>query len=296
MPKTSSQPSKALKRTGGGQFKREDKYVYFFASNPIVLSKVADIHPHLLIAVNELRSESDTNTVEGILARGNPVFLDSGVFNLANEYAHEKGITHDEALRTPLNELTGFQELYDKYCSLVRKYESNLWGYVEIDLGGRDQKRETRAKLEAQGLRPIPVYHPLNDGWDYFDELASQYDRICVGNIVQASRYVRLRIMATIWERKQKYPHLWVHLLGMTPNEWAGAYPVESMDSSSWLVGVRWAPSWTEKANGARVENFSRKMFYELGDEVSHTACLRLGAVQFAMNKDNWRQTVPKPR
>ena len=57
---------------------------------------------------------------------------------------------------------------------------------VEVDQGGRENKIKTRARLEKMGLRPIPVYHPLNDGWDYFDYLAENYDRICMGNVVNA--------------------------------------------------------------------------------------------------------------
>ena len=62
--------------------------------------------------------------------------------------------------------------------------------------------------LEQMGLRPIPVYHPFNDGWDYFDYLAERYDRICFGNVVQADRETRKRLVATAWERHRKYPHL----------------------------------------------------------------------------------------
>ena len=61
-------------------------------------------------------------------------------------------------------------------------------------------------QAESLGLKPIPVYHPLLDGWDYFDELAAQYDRICFGNIVQAPAATRIRLLHTLWERHRRYP------------------------------------------------------------------------------------------
>jgi hypothetical protein len=30
---------------------------------------------------------------------------------------------------------------------------------------------------------------------------------------VQADRFTRIRLIATAYERKRKYPHLWIHLL-----------------------------------------------------------------------------------
>ena len=218
-----------------GQFNRNDWPVYFLAGGPGTLESAAQSAGAMLIAVNELMGESGPGLLEQMLDSGQKVFLDSGVFSLASKTAKERGITHDEALSLPLDQLSGFNDLYNAYLQLTSAFGNRLWGYIELDLGGREQKRETRAKLEAAGLQPIPVYHPLNDGWDYFDELASEYDRICIGNIVQASGYVRHRLLATVFERQANYPDLWIHLLGYTPNEWLNACPIQSCDSSTWL-------------------------------------------------------------
>lgn len=287
-----------IKKTGGGTYDPNARGVYFFATGVNILLQITDICPHLLIAVNELKTDKEQlalNTIfnqvkvgEDGAPKGNKVFLDSGVFNLAQEHAKRYGVSHDKSLLLQPDEVDDFSTLYDRYITLVRKHEEQLWGYVEIDLGGRDTKRETRAKLEAEGLRPIPVYHPLNDGWDYFDELASQYDRICVGNVVQASRYIRKRIIATIFERKQAYPHLWIHLLGYTPDQWMLSYPMESCDSSSWLVALRWYDSWRERAALRTVSKFTKGYAYQLGSNNSHYHAVRLSAQQFEANRRNW--------
>ena len=155
----------------------------------------------------------------------------------------------DEALGTAPEDIDGFDNLFDRYCEIVGVLGDRAWGYIELDQGGRDNKIKTRKRLEALGFNPVPVYHPLNDGWDYFDELASTYDRICVGNVVEADSETRKRIIATIYERCRDYPDLWVHLLGLTPNPWLNAYPMGSCDSSSLASAIRWGQSNIETAS-----------------------------------------------
>lgn len=225
---------RGIKRTGGGRFDPDVSPIYFFAGNSSNADEPAE---YTLIALNDLPGMNDE--MERRMDRGDKVFLDSGVFNLANQHAIRNGITMDEALGLHPNDVDGFAKLREMYVDTVRRFEDRLWGYVELDQGGMERKRETRASLEAEGVTPIPVYHPLNDGWDYFDELASQYDRICLGNIVQANQDVRRRIMAAVWERKRAYPHLWIHVLGMAPNEVSGSLVFESCDSSSMVYSVR---------------------------------------------------------
>lgn len=232
-----------MKHTGGA-WDRRDTNIYFIASTVDVLAVGARRHQYLLVAVNEISTKKHIETIKGWLANGKKVFIDSGVYNLVNVHAREHNLTMDQALALSPEKINGFSELYDRYCKLIHEIGERAWGYIEIDIGGKDNKRKTRAKLEARGLKPIPVYHPLNDGWDYFDELASQYDRICFGNIVHAEQATRKRLLATAWERRRQYPHIWIHLLGMTPNEWLNAFPIDSLDSSSWLRLVRWNDSY----------------------------------------------------
>lgn len=148
--------------------------------------------------------------------------------------------------------------------------------------------------LEGMGLRPIPVYHPLVDGWDYFDELAEQYDRICFANLVQANNYTRARLMATCYERRRKYPHLWIHLLGVTPNEWFNAIAPQSSDSSTWLAGLRWSQGNSAQSAMKRIGILGDRFRYRLGTEASSeygaNKASRLCAYDAFMIEANWRQ------
>lgn len=233
-----------MKCTGGGRYDPDEAPVFFTAGN----SRGAPCSPHTLMALNDLGDGSEESTHHAIvemerrLDAGGKLLLDSGIFNVTNEHKRAHGITMDEALRIHPTEIDGFDKLWGMYVDVVKRYQDRLWGFIELDQGGANAKRETRARIEAEGLVPIPVYHPIVDGWDYFDELASQYDRICVGNVVQATRSERQRILATLWERHRAYPHLWIHVLGLTPNQIIGTYYFNSCDSSSFVSLLRWRP------------------------------------------------------
>lgn len=221
-----------------GRWSLEDRHAFFLAGDIASLIYRAG-HDFLLIAVNEI-GPNDGEHIDRLLDEGCRILIDSGVFWLTNKHARAHGITMDDALALPPEELDGFDRLMSRYLAVHAAYSDRAWGFIELDQGGRAQKIATRAGLEDKGIVPIPVYHPLHDGWDYFDELASEYDRICVGNVVQADKQTRARIATTLWERHRRYPDLWVHLLGYTPAALFAGWPVDSSDSSTWLGGNRW--------------------------------------------------------
>jgi hypothetical protein len=278
--------------TAGRTFNTNDENIYFIASNVERMIHGSPAHGHLLVAVNELTNEKDLSIVEGWLDSGKRILIDSGVYALAMEHSARHGVSHDVGLNMAPSEIDGFDELLDQYLYIVDRFGDRVWGYIELDQGGRENKIKTRAMLEKKGIRPIPVYHPFGDGWDYFDYLAERYDRICFGNVVQADRYTRLRLVATAWERKQKYPHLWIHLLGLTPNEWLYSYPIDSCDSSSWLSSVRWS-GYLEYTSGKSFGGLPKDYQYVLGSdknsEIGSIKATLMAAYGSNMLERNWR-------
>lgn len=236
-----------IKRTGGGLFDRNVRDIYFLASFVTVLKKLPIPESgtqHLLVATNEIDTDKRRVEFEELIsAERNSVFLDSGIFNLSTQHAKRHGLSMDQALSLKPDQVDGYQELFDLYTSTILQYEDKLWGYVELDQGGKENKIKTRAKLESLGLRPIPVFHPVNDGWDYFDYLAQRYDRICVGNVVMANPAMRTKVFYEMHRRWQAYPHLWIHALGVTPGWHTTTFRPTSSDSSAWLTAIRWRPS-----------------------------------------------------
>lgn len=278
----------------GGVWSREERQIYFCPSAPSTLIKSET--KNALVAINELHSRTREEEVLQLIDRGSRVLIDSGVFWLANEHAKAHGITMDQALALPPEKIDGFDALIERYKTVMSTIGEKAWGYIEFDQGGAKVKRRTRAMLEELGLRPIPVYHPLVDGWDYFDELASQYDRICLGNLVQADGETRKRILATVWQRRLDHPHLWIHALGLTPNEICNAYPMDSADSSTWLRLIRWASSHKGscalKPFGELEGDWSYDYEDPHGDDASIAKAFKLGAYDGEMSARCWRALV----
>lgn len=270
----------------GGDWNRDEWPVYFIASDVDTLGRVQQYHRYLLIAVNEIRDADTQHVREFVEKSGCAVFIDSGVFNLSTRHAAKHDLAMDQALALAPSEIDGFDELFAKYVRLVTELGDKVWGYIEIDQGGKANKIKTRARLEEKGLRPIPVYHPFNDGWDYFDEIAGKYDRICFGNLVQADTATRKRLIATLWERRRKYPHLWIHALGVTASELTVAYPVNSCDSSTWLSGIRWGQH-DAKASNKRLWSLGEGFNYDREAEVEtprgHRQAVRLAGYDAGM-------------
>ena len=281
-----------MKNTGG-RWDPKEKNIYFIASDVGSLLLGAKSNNFVLMAVNEIAGEEDLAHIEKWCDQGKRVFIDSGVFNLANSHSKTHNMRMDEALALAPDQIDGFDKLLSRYCKLIDRIGDKVWGYIEVDQGGRENKIKTRAKLEGLGLRPIPVYHPFNDGWDYFDYLGENYDRICFGNVVQADRLTRQRLLATAWERRRKYPNLWIHLLGMTPNEWLHAFPINSCDSSTWLRMVRWAAAFRPTVALKPFSPMSRNFTYQMGSEAEsdkgHMKARQLGGYDAHFLTQNWR-------
>lgn len=243
--------SNKKRSTGGGRFDPNEQPLYFISGGSRDLEAAGQHHDTRLIAVNALTNVTDRAIIEQCFVRRQRVLLDSGIFALCMEYAQAKEIPLHEAFRLAPEQIDGFDTLQAAYIRVVREFEDRLWGYVELDQGGMENKIRTRRRLESMGLRPIPVYHVLLDPADYLDQLVNEYDRICIGNLVQAPREVRLPILAALWEHKRRHPGVWFHLLGYTPDELLNAYYFESADSSTFLSSMRWGRMYDRALNRA---------------------------------------------
>lgn len=251
-----------VKQTSGGKFNRTDYPLYFIASNTEFLVK-AD-YPNVLVAVNEVHNDKTKEDLKRLCGTRN-VLIDSGIYSLTMEHVRKNNIHMDSALKLHPSEIDGFDKLRDRYYEIATTYNETCWGIIELDLGGPKIKPQTRAMIEKDtGIVPIPVYHPFSDGWDYYDDLAGHYDRLCFGNLVKANGPIRERLMFTASERQRKYPYLWTHLLGVTASQNWNAMDIHgSCDSSSWLNPLRWPPTSSETVMLAKTGNFASNMWYD---------------------------------
>lgn len=270
-----------------------DRHVYFLAAGLSRQQWARVNHGYVLLAVNDITTDKHVAVIEDMLERGAKVLLDSGVFWLTNEHKRAHGITMNEALQLAPEDIDGFDWLWERYCKIVTRFGDRVWGYIELDQGGRENKKKTRAKLNDLGLKPIPVYHPLNDGAEYFDELATTSDRICWGNVVQANAVERKAMLWTLWDRHRQYPDLWVHVLGLTPNQYLNALPVDSADSSTWLNVVRW-DGYTERSMLRALSKMDPNYKYRIGEtgeeaQDSDKRALAMSAFGMSCLQRGWR-------
>lgn len=93
-----------IKRTGGRWDPQED-VCYFLANSMETLQWAVGRAKHQLIAINEITGEKALETLQGWIADGHLLLIDSGVFNLANEHARRNKVPLEQALALAPDEI-----------------------------------------------------------------------------------------------------------------------------------------------------------------------------------------------
>ena len=232
-----------MKKTGGATFNADEKFLYFFATGLQWHLRVSSAgHKNYLVAVNHItEGESGIAELEQLCAIPDvKVFLDSGIFTLVTDYSRVNDISFEEVLLMQPDALPGYDKLKKRYIELIIQFQSKLWGFVELDLGGTATKQRTRAELEARGLNPIPVFHPMGDSWEYYDHLITEYDRICFSDIKFAAQSTRATVFTEAMRRRRVLgSECYIHVLGASANALTTSLRADSCDSSSWNSRLR---------------------------------------------------------
>lgn len=282
----------SVKQTSGA-FDRSSGPIYF-ASSSLETLLTGRVH-NGLVAVDACMSDKAEQALVELMGQTDNVLLDSGVFGTCAAHARKTGTPLYKVFALPPAEVQGFAKLWDRYAYLVATYGDRLWGAIEIDMGGSDVKRETRARIESElGFTPIPVYHPLTDPYDYFDELASSYDRIAVGGVSSGGAKQRYQTVVRIYMRARAYPHLWVHALGVNRHPVLLAASPGSSDASVWIRNLRWKPH----CSAVLLQDFddlADELRYDYSDPTSRGMATVLAGAQtyFAQAVwDRWRHEL----
>ena len=217
-------------QTGGGRFDPEDQGKYFLAIDDLWFYDLAALSPpDILIPVDELGSVLDD------LDDHQSLLVDSGVFSLAAAHAKKNSIPISQAFAEDPQNVDGWDELRNTYVSTILQHQEKMWGYVELDLGSQEDKEERREEMRQIGISPIPVYSVAGDSWEYFEHLAENYDRICVGSIAKVHQNYRKSVVAAISSFTSKMENRpWVHFLGMSPGTLVNTFFPSSCDSTTW--------------------------------------------------------------
>lgn len=243
----------------------------FFVVDTISNFKNSEIEKYLdnfLFPINGFDGADDEYICK-LISIGKTILIDSGIFSLCSEYAKKNMIPLSNAFVTAPEKFNGFEKLYEKYIRIINDLKDKIWGYIELDIGGQENKKRIRRQLESQGLNPIPVYHPLGDDYEYFDYLCERYQRICIGNLVNAAPPVKNRILWDLDKRRKKYPDLWIHYLGISLSQHCFSFKIDSCDSSGITSMLRWR-TMSSKSLLKDCDSVQRKIFnYDGMDERS---------------------------
>lgn len=247
--------------TTGGAWKR-DGNILIFAASQLPDFRICAHNKNLLLSIAEIRNPSEEiSEIERRIGMGDNILIDSGAYTIASEHAKREGIELHQAFTMKPEKLKGFSELLEKYLSILMRLRDSVWGYIELDIGGQSEKKRMRKILESKGLAPIPVFHPISDELSYFDELAEQYDRIAVGNLVARDPLARNQTLAWLQQKKEQYPHLWIHALGVSPVPSLFSLPMDSADASTWASAILWGQA-IETACFDRIGELSHDWIY----------------------------------
>jgi len=165
--------------------------------------------------------------------------------DLLTSFMNFKEFMLDSGIFTYLNGKDGRSVDWEKYtydyAQFIKKHQ--IKNYVEVDIDkiiGLKEVERLRNKLEDMvGWKSIPVWH-MNRGYDKWLEICRDYDYVCFGafitdNLKQANyRYIP-KFLQDASKNNCK-----VHGLGITHFEWLKKLRFHSVDSSSWIAGMRW--------------------------------------------------------
>ena len=163
--------------------------------------------------------------VRKIMSCTSRLMLDSGAFTFLN--GSKKTVDWDAYLR--------------EYAEFINKNDIKLFFELDIDpLVGYDRVKEMRNELEEMTQKQcIPVWHKSR-GRDEFLNLCSQYPYVALGGIA-IGEIKRSEHRFFPWFINEAHKRgAKVHGLGYTNTEGLHRYRFDSVDSSTWLAGVRY--------------------------------------------------------
>lgn len=125
-----------------------------------------------------------------------------------------------------------------RYCRFIERRREWLWDYVMLDVvGSAEQSKVNLRRMRDQGLLPMAVLtdDALPDTAPELIDLSGNA-RLCVAG---GTHWNEEPIAARMELVRRAAPSAQVHALGLTRGTLAWRCPVATIDSSTWMVGVR---------------------------------------------------------
>lgn len=174
------------------------------------------------------------------------IFLDSGAPTLYNTLARKKKATYmgSHLKDRKFDDFSWLESgeylLYrDAYIEFIKKYEKDIV-YANLDIiNNAEATWENQQYLEAEGLRPIPVFHFGCDLKWLRMYLDKGYEYIAMGGMVPNPPNILIPGLDSIWNEyltdSNGMPLVKVHGFAVTSVRMLVRYPWYSCDSTSWV-------------------------------------------------------------
>lgn len=127
----------------------------------------------------------------------------------------------------------------DDYIAFIKEHEHLIDVYPCLDvIGKEDETWANQERMEAEGLKPLPVFH-VEDDMKYLHRCL-EYDYFCLGGMAGgASAKTRTAFLdkcfSIICDTPDGRPKCKVHGFGLASPSLMTAYPFYSVDTSSWV-------------------------------------------------------------
>ncbi|MEB5827133.1 hypothetical protein MXE62_02870 [Staphylococcus haemolyticus] len=234
--------------------------------------------PHVLDSFYYFRKASD-NTIKKMMSyiksdKCKTFILDSGAFTYMESAKVSDKLIYDD-----------FEQYIREYCDFINKWDIEHFVEMDIDLVvGIKKVEEYRKTIERLTGKPvIPVFH-RERGEKYFHRMCEEYDYVAVGGLV-GTTYARQHYHYLQWFIDVAHANnAKIHGLGFTSIEGLKKYNFDTVDSTSWLSGSRFASinAWNpitkkfDKYNKPRGKQ-TVKGFHRLADKCNGKAWIQFG-------------------
>jgi len=127
----------------------------------------------------------------------------------------------------------------EDYIEYIKANIDHIDIYANLDvIGSAEGTWENQRKMEAAGLKPLPVYH-VNEEPKYL-AMCMEYDYFAVGGMAKTSSAVLQYQIDEVFsiicpQSNDYYPTHKIHGFGCTKPNLVVGYPWYSVDSSSWV-------------------------------------------------------------
>lgn len=182
---------------------------------------------------------------EKILIQNKDNFLlDSGAFTYMN---NNKGKCN-------------FEEYVKKYADFINKNDIKLFFELDIDtIVELEEVERLRDLLETlTNKKCIPVWHKSR-GKDYFINMCKKYDYVAIGGIVTKEIKINEYKYFNWFIKEAHKNNCKIHGLGFTNTNLLSKYKFDTVDSTSWKSGGRFAQIHTFSRNKIEMQVYSKK-------------------------------------